>query len=249
MSLDLIFFAALAVLLGWKLYSVLGRRTGNERQIDPFIRPNQPNGPLSGQPGQKTGPIDKTQPRRIEDQSGRDAARAEARSGTLPRERRQAEASLAQAPDSAQAGVAAIRAADPAFDFADFLGGAKVAFEMILGAFAAGDTGALKPLLSPEVFQNFGNSIAERQRLKQKLKTVIAGITSVDILDADLRSGEARITLKFTSQQTNVTEDAEGRIIDGQPNEVSTIIDVWSFARLVASRDPNWLLVATESPN
>jgi predicted lipid-binding transport protein (Tim44 family) len=246
MSLDLIFFAALAVLLGWKLYSVLGRRTGNERQIDPFARPSQPNGPISGQPGQKSGPMDKAPPRRIEDQS---TARAEARSGTLPRERRQAEASLAQAPDAAQAGVAAIRAADPAFDFADFLSGAKVAFEMILMAFAAGDTNALKPLLSPEVFQNFANAIAERQRLKQKLKTVIAGITSVDILDADLRSGEARITLKFTSQQTNVTEDAEGRIIDGQPNEVATIIDVWSFARLVASRDPNWSLVATESPN
>ena len=245
MSIDLIFFAALALLLGWKLYSVLGRRTGNERQIDPFARPNQPNGPAGGQAGQKSGPMDKGQPRRIEDQTGR----AETRSGTLPRERRQAEASLAQAPDSAQAGVAAIRAADPAFDFADFLSGAKVAFEMILMAFAAGDTNALKPLLSPDVFQNFASAIAERQRLKHKLKTVIAGITSVDILDADLRSGEARITLKFVSQQTNVTEDAEGRVIDGQPNEVATIMDVWSFARLVASRDPNWSLVATESPN
>ena len=251
MSVDLIFFAALALFLGWKLYSVLGRRTGNERQIDPFARPNPPNGQLGGQPGQKPSLVDKAAPRRIEDQSGRDATRPamEAKSGMLPRERRQAEASLAQAPEAAQAGIAAIRAADPAFDFADFQGGAKVAFDMILTAFAAGDINALKPLLSPDVFQNFANAIAERQRLKQKLKTTIAGISGADVIDADLRSGEARVTIKFTSQQTNLTEDAEGRIIDGQPNEVATIIDVWTFARLVASRDPNWLLVATESPN
>jgi predicted lipid-binding transport protein (Tim44 family) len=247
MSVDLIFFAALALFLGWKLYSVLGRRTGNERQIDPFARPNPPGSPSGGAADPKPAPADRTQPRRIEDQSGRGAA--ETRSTTLPRERRLAEASLARAPDAAQAGIAAIRAADPAFDYADFVAGAKVAFEMILGAFAAGDVNALKPLLSPDVFQNFATAIAERQRLKHKLKTTIAGITGADLLDADLRSGEARITLKFTSQQVNVTEDAEGRIVDGQPNEVATIVDVWSFARLVASRDPNWSLVATESPN
>ena len=249
MSVDLIFFAALALFLGWKLYSVLGRRTGSERQIDPFARPNPPN----GQPGdKKPGQAEKPQPRRIEELTGRETTRAgtEAKTATLvPRERRQAEASLAQAPETAQAGIAAIRAADPAFDYADFLAGAKVAFDMILSAFADDDVNALKPMLSPDVFQNFATAIAERQRLKQKLKTTIAGITAADTVDADLRNGEARVTLKFTSQQTNVTEDAEGRIIDGQPNEVATIIDVWTFARQVASRDPNWSLVATESPN
>lgn len=251
MSVDLIFFAALALFLGWKLYSVLGRRTGNERQIDPFNRPSPPNGQAGSQPGtplvQKPGPANTNQPRRIEDQAGR--ASPEVKPGSMPRERRMAEASLAQAPEAAQAGVAAIRAADPAFDYADFLSGAKAAFEMILGAFAAGDLNALKPLLSPDVLRNFADAIAERQRLKHKLKTTIAGITGADIVDADLRSGEARITIKFTSQQVNVTEDAEGRVIDGQPNEVATIIDVWTFARLVASRDPNWSLIATESPN
>jgi predicted lipid-binding transport protein (Tim44 family) len=64
-----------------------------------------------------------------------------------------------------------------------------------------------------------------------------------------MKGPEARITVKFTSQQVNVTEDSQGRILEGHPNEVATITDIWTFARPVTARDPNWLLVATESPN
>jgi predicted lipid-binding transport protein (Tim44 family) len=248
-SLDLIIFAALAVFLGWKLYTVLGRRTGNERQIDPFATPGPKNGTgtVPGKPGDAPG---RAGPKQIEGaRAGDDAGRVEEQRPSLPREHRQLEAIIAQAPEAARKGLEAIRGADPEFEATTFLAGAKIAFDMILTAFAAGDTNALKPMLAPDVLANFSAAIAERQREKQTLKTTLVGITGLELLGAEMKGPEARVTLKFISQQVNVTQDSEGRIIDGHPNEVTTIDDVWTFARPVTSRDPNWLLVATESPN
>lgn len=257
--LDLIIFAAIAVFLGWKLYSVLGRRTGNERSIDPFAQPgpnsNPSGGKTPGKPVELPGrsPAKQLEAPRVEDAGRNDGARNDGgrnddRSSSS-REQRKLEAVIAQAPESARKGLETIRGADPEFDAVHFLDGAKVAFDMILSAFAAGDANALKPLLAPDVLGHFSSAITERQRLKQTLKTTLVGITGLELVSAEMKGPEARITVKFTSQQVNVTEDSEGRILEGHPNEVATITDIWTFARPVTSRDPNWLLVATESPN
>ena len=239
---DLIIFAALAVFLGWKLYTVLGRRTGNERSIDPFVtKPgpasngNTPNGEPAGR-GRLEGPANEDTPAREE-------------RPVLPREQRQYEAMITQAPESARKGLEAIRAADPEFDAVSFLAGSKIAFDMILTAFAAGEANALKPLLAPEVMQQFGAAITDRQRRNQTLKTTLVGIMGLELLDAEMKGPDARIKVKFTSQQVNVTQDSEGRIVEGHPNEVATITDVWTFSRPVTARDPNWVLIGTESPN
>lgn len=239
---DLIIFAVLAVFLGWKLYTVLGRRTGNERSIDPFApRPGAaPNGTPKGEPSGRAP--------RLESPANEDAPAREERQ-VLPREQRQLEAVIAQAPESARKGLEAIRAADPEFDGVAFLSGAKIAFDMILTAFAAGDANALKPLLAPEVMQQFGSAISDRLRRKETLKTTLVGIIGLELMDAEMKGPDARIKLKFTSQQVNVTQDSEGRIVDGHPNEVATITDVWTFSRPVTARDPNWVLIGTESPN
>jgi len=252
-EIDLIFFAALAVFLGWKLYTVLGRRTGNERPIDPFASPGQNQGQNQGQNGSKPGdaaarPTPRLEGPAGEGQSGRDQSGREERQ-ILPREQRQLEALIAQSPEAARKGLEAIRAADPEFDAVPFLAGAKVAFEMILTAFAAGDAAALKPLLAPDVLQQFTSAISDRQRKKLILKTTLVGITGLELLDAEMKGPDARIKLRFTSQQVNVTQDLEGRIVDGHPNEVASITDVWTFSRPVTARDPNWVLVATESPH
>jgi len=34
-------------------------------------------------------------------------------------------------------------------------------------------------------------------------------------------------------------------VVEGNPNEVRRQTDVWTFARDMGSRDPNWLLTAT----
>jgi len=238
---DLIIFALLALFLGWKLYTVLGRRTGNERSIDPFAtRPGPtPNGTPNEAPSRAP---------RLDAPANEDAPQREERQ-VLPREQRQLEAVIAQSPESARKGLEAIRAADPDFDAVSFLAGAKIAFDMILSAFAAGDANGLKPLLAPEVMQQFGSAISDRLRRKETLKTTLVGIIGLELLDAEMKGPDARVKLKFISQQVNVTQDSEGRIVDGHPNEVATITDIWTFSRPVTARDPNWVLIGTESPN
>ncbi|HEX9447397.1 MAG TPA: Tim44/TimA family putative adaptor protein [Dongiaceae bacterium] len=239
MSLDLILFAIVAVFFGWRLYLVLGRRTGNERSFDPLAGRNPKN------PTRPAPETDSDVP------AAEQASRAPGNVVQLPRDQRRLEAALAAAPEEVRRGLEAIAKADPSFNPADFLSGAKVAFDMILTAFAKGDALALRPLLNDDVYRNFNAAITERQRLNQKLSSTLVGILSHDIAAAELTGEgnrlEARITVKFTSQQINVTTDASGAAVDGSSTNVATITDLWTFARQIKARDPNWQLVATDS--
>lgn len=229
--LDIIIFAAIAVFLGLRLRGVLGRRTGNERQQrDPFKRP-----------------VPESRDETDRDKTGRDKVIP------LPDRTRTptaepAPADIAKPEAGGLPGLAQIRAADPSFDPQGFLGGARAAFEMIVGAFAAGDAAALKPLLSDEVFENFNGAIKARAKAKETLETTLVGISSAEIVEAELQGRSALVTVKFVSEQINVTKDAEGRIVDGDPATVAAITDIWTFARNTRARDPNWTLVATRSP-
>jgi len=237
MPLDLILFAVVAVFFGWRLYLVLGRRTGNERSFDPLAGRGQPN---PARPGAEA-----------EADTTADATKANGNVVLLPRDQRRLEAALAAVPEETRQGLEAITKADPSFNPIDFLSGAKVAFDMILTAFAKGDTLALRPLLNDEVYHNFNAAITERQRLNQKLNSTLVGILSQDIATAELAGDgsrqEARVTVKFVSQQINVTTDASGATVEGSSTDVHTITDLWTFARQIKARDPNWQLVATDT--
>lgn len=232
MFFEILFFAIVAGFLGWRLYSVLGRRTGHEKPFDPF-RTKEPEAPAT-----------------VTDREGniRRLPEPAARPERVDRDRRKLEAAIAGVAGDVRRGLDEIRSADPRFDPVDFVSGARVAFDMILGAFAHGDTKALRPLLNDQVFGNFAGAIEERNRNRQKHETTLVGILSADIVAAALKGDEAQVTVKFVSQQINVTKDQESRIIDGDPSEVANITDIWTFARQVKSRDPNWVLTATESP-
>ena len=55
------------------------------------------------------------------------------------------------------------------------------------------------------------------------------------------------ISLRFVAELISCTRDKDGKVVEGDPTEVQTIRDAWTFARDVSSRDPNWKLVATEA--
>ena len=145
-------------------------------------------------------------------------------------------------------GIAAIKAADPSFTEDSFLKGARSAFEIIVNSFAAGDKAALKPLLSKDVYDRFAEAIDTRLAAKETLKSNLISIKSGEIVDSSLEGGTALATVKFASEQTNVTHAADGTIRDGDPTRVEEHVDFWTFARPVRARDPNWTLVATHSP-
>jgi predicted lipid-binding transport protein (Tim44 family) len=231
-----IIFLALAVFIFLRLRNVLGQRTGSERP--PFDRAARDFGNGSaGNAGTTTGNvvplpgtvIDAT-PVAPEAPHPADSWKGIAQPGTA----------LAN-------GLDAVAAADSAFDAAKFLTGARSAYEMIVMAFAGGDRRTLKDLLSREVYDGFDSAIREREQRDQKVETRFVGIDKSEIVGAELRDRIAHVTVRFVSQMVTVTRDKAGAVVDGSPDKVADVTDIWTFARDTSSRDPNWKLVGTES--
>lgn len=145
-------------------------------------------------------------------------------------------------------GLAAIKAADPAFTEDAFLKGARGAFEIIINAFAAGDAAALRPLLAPQVFDSFAKAITARQAAEETVQNTLVSIKSAEIAEANREGDTALVTVKFLSEQSNAVRDKTGKVIDGDPERVVEHSDSWTFSRSLRARDPNWTLVATGSP-
>ncbi len=125
--------------------------------------------------------------------------------------------------------------------------GARSAYEMIVLAFANGDRRALKDLLSSEVYDSFEAVIKDREKREQKTETRFVSIDKAELVGAEARDRSAQLTVRFVSQMISVTRDKAGTIVDGNPDKVTDITDVWTFARDATSRDPNWKLVGTGS--
>ncbi len=149
--------------------------------------------------------------------------------------------------DAVAAGLERVRNVDAAFDPGQFLEGARAAFEMIVGAFAAGEKERLRPLLADDVYASFAGAIDERAAAKETLETRIQQIKRLDIVEAGVAGDYARVTVKFVSDQINVLRAHDGSIVDGDPEHPVEKSDFWSFVRQVRSPDPNWALVSTAS--
>lgn len=226
---DIFLFALIAVFLVLRLRGVLGRRTGNEKQNQSDIfgrRPHDDNGAVNHPENGAAPQTDNVY--RLPDSTNEDDA-ANVPSGTF--------ATLQQ-----------IQKNDPNFTQQDFLNGARMAFEMIVEYFAKGDKDGLNPLLSPEVYKNFAAAIDARAEKGEHEETTLVGIKSASIHDASLEGRTAYITVKFVSEEVSVIRNSDGDVISGDPNQVIEAEDLWTFARNIESRDPNWLLVATETP-
>jgi predicted lipid-binding transport protein (Tim44 family) len=144
-------------------------------------------------------------------------------------------------------GLIAINKTDPTFDPDHFMAGAKQAYEMIVMAFAEGNRRILKDLLSPDVFERFAGAIADREGRSEQMDQSFVGINKAEIMEAEIRQGTAEITVKFVSQLISAVRDRSGKIVSGDPQRITDVTDVWTFARDLRSRNPNWRLIATQS--
>ncbi len=151
-------------------------------------------------------------------------------------------------PPSGTTGIAALQAADPSFQEESFLAGARGAFEIIVTAFAAGDAAKLQPLLSPDVFVAFADAIRARQAAKETAQTTVVAVKSATIAETRIEGATGLVTVKIVSDQINVVRDAEGKVVEGDPDHAIEKTDFWTFSRALRARDPNWTLVATHSP-
>lgn len=143
--------------------------------------------------------------------------------------------------------LAQMKQVDPDFSVTDFLAGARAAYEMILMAFEKGDIEKIRPFVSPEIYDTFAEVIAEREAKGLTIEATFVGVREIKLADAtfDADSREAEISVRFVAELISVVRDREGNIVEGSPSEVKQQKDVWTFARVMGSTDPNWLLVAT----
>ena len=218
--LDIILFAMIAAFLVLRLRSVLGKRTGHQQPRQDRL--SHPNDDVEG----TVNVADHPNP--VRDVNSDTTAELDP-------------------DDPLRQGLEEVRFADETFDPAEFAQGARGAFEMIVQGFAEGDKRNLEMLLANDVYDNFEAAIDERDKTGETLESTIIGIKVCDVIEAGMEGTQALVTIKFVSEQVNLTRDSEDRIINGDPNEISEITDIWTFSRDTKSNDPNWKLVETRS--
>jgi predicted lipid-binding transport protein (Tim44 family) len=209
--------AMVAGIILFRLFTVLGRRTGNEREPP--------------QPYQRIG--------------GATPDAADNKVVPLPGAVARGPSAPANPTDPLTRALLDIKSADRTFEAEHFLVGAGHAYELILTAFAANDRGALRPLLSDEVYAAFDAVIKGREERKEKVTFTFVGVKDARISHAVLKGRTAEVTVTFTAQYISATTSENGAIIDGDPKSVRDAHDIWTFARDARASDPNWTLVAT----
>ena len=217
--LDLLLFGMIAAFLVLRLRGILGRRTGFERPPTADALPDAAPAP---------GPVP-ARPAPVIDGRGEPAGRA------LPDPASPAGQALTQ-----------MHAVDRHFDAAHFLAGAEAAFRLIVGAFAAGDRVALRPLLSDDTYRGFEQAIAAREAAGETQRSEIRSIERAAIEEAALSGSHAAITVRIVSDQVAETLNREGRPVAGT-DAVAEITDIWTFERDLAQTDPAWRLSAARS--
>lgn len=215
--LDIILIVAAGVIL-FRLYTVLGRRTGHERppQENYRFQPN-PDAPQTA---------------------------ADDKIAALPQPKR-AEAFEGQPADPVARGLLDIKLADRSFETERFLSGARSAYELVVTAFANGDRAALKPLLGDEVYHAFDAAIGAREQAKERVAFTFVGFKDTKIVEAAMKNRVAEVTVAFGAQFISATSNEAGSIVEGDAKSVREVTDVWTFSRDARARDPNWSLIAT----
>lgn len=228
---DILLFAMIAAFLILRLRSVLGKRTGHEKHPPEHLFA-------------RDAEAGKDEEEKVIHLPGPEAASHEEEDGEVPTvdEKR-------KTADKRIVGMIEISSVDPSFNPDAFLEGCAASFEMIIEAFASGDTSTLRSLLNDDVYADFTSAIKAREDAGETLDATLVGIKNMEILEADLDGKFAVITVKFVSDQINVIRDSEGEVTDGNQDYISEVTDIWTFARNPRSRDPNWTLTATRSSN
>ncbi len=232
LDLPTLIVIAVAVFVLFRLRSVLGTRTGHERTPMERRAAEEANKganrddtvvPLRPQPTAAPNLDEERRQRKLEAEIEQHA---------------RGDAALA-------AGLKAVAEADPGFTPKSFLEGAKVAYEMVVTAFAQGDRQTLRNLLDKDVFDSFQRAIADREAAGQRTDFTFVGLPRIEISEAEFDKRNVNLSVRFHAEVVSATFDAEGVLIEGHAEQVQTLADEWTFSRNPKSRDPNWKVIAT----
>lgn len=218
---SILVLAALAAFVVWKLWSVLGVRADRE---------NSAAGRVPG-PGRRFGAAPPP---------------LGAAFGAAPANQNRWDG-LAEPGGKGWAGLDTLAAADRSFNAQTFLDGAKKAYELVVEAFAKGDRELLRNLLANDVYDSFAKEIAARERRGESAEAKVVAMKKAVVEDAQVERGRAQIAIRFTVELISTRRDGAGAVLEGDAAQPIEIVDLWTFARDISSRDPNWKLVATET--
>jgi predicted lipid-binding transport protein (Tim44 family) len=143
-------------------------------------------------------------------------------------------------------GVRALLAADPTFDVARFIEGAKAAYRLILESFWKGDLAAMRPHVDDNVYQTLADAVEQRAKDGLVLDNRLVAIDQTVIAEANIERTAAIVTVRFEADIAAVTRNAEGEVVAGSMSDAVQTRDLWTFRRDVQSGDPNWLLIETD---
>jgi len=126
-----------------------------------------------------------------------------------------------------------------------FLKGAEIAYEKIITDFAKGDKKSLKTLLEKSLFNDFSKVIDERKEKKLNYETTFIGLKSAKILEFKKIENLYKVSVNFVSEIVTCVKDKNDKVIEGSPDTIKTVNDVWKFSKNMWSQDPTWYLVET----
>ena len=128
-----------------------------------------------------------------------------------------------------------------------FLKGADIAYEQIITAFANGDKKALKSLLGKQMFEDFSKSIDDRNQKQYKYETTFIGVKSSKVMEFKKIENIYKVTVNFVSEIITCVKDKNNQVIEGNPDTIKTVNDVWKFSKNMWSQNPTWYLVETSN--
>ncbi len=128
-----------------------------------------------------------------------------------------------------------------------FLKGADLAYEQIITSFAKGDKKSLKSLLGKNLYVDFSEVIDERKKKQIKYETTFIGLKSSKILEFRKIENIYKVTVNFVSEIITCVKDKNDKIIEGNPDTIKTVNDVWKFSKNMWSQDPTWYLIETSN--
>ncbi len=217
--IDILILAMIAIFIINRLKNVLGKKTGNEQDIVEKFSGNKAN-------------FKESPPDQVSD--------ADAKNSKVLKD-----VFFHQDP-TINSNLRKIHKLDSSFESKDFLNGSKKAFEYIIKNYSEENLNSIKSLLSKNIFNEFNTQIEKRIQNSQDLDITIIGIKDAEIVSANLRSSNASITVKFSSEQVHILKDPKGNIIEGDSNQILTIIENWTFSKNMKNKDPNWALEKIE---
>ncbi|AQX19129.1 putative lipid-binding transport protein, Tim44 family [Bartonella sp. A1379B] len=146
-------------------------------------------------------------------------------------------------------GLRSIRQFDPSFSPQFFVNGVQIVHEIIMTAFAQGDRNQLKEHLSSDVFESFCEAIELREKNNERIQFTFVGISKIEFIAAEMQKEEAFLTVRIVSEIISATYNEQEECIEGNPEAIIEIRDIWTFVRNITSKNPNWKLFATEDEN